>query len=92
MNFYILNPTTELTIRCSENSHDKFSLHNVETVHFAETRSIGKRSTVTDLVITDEDGDKITIKLFNNTSKGVQFVPKAKNILASKIKLEGNVK
>jgi len=92
MNFYVNTPTAELTIRSDKNSPDKFSLHNVETLHFAQTRSIGKRSTVTDLVITDEDGDKITITLFNNTSKGVEFVPEAKNILASKIKLEGNVK
>ena len=91
MNFYINTPTAELTIKSDKNSPEKFSLHGVETVHFAKARRFGKRCSVTDLVITDEDGDKITIKLFNNTSKGVQFVPEAKNILASKIKLEGNV-
>jgi hypothetical protein len=91
MNFYINSPTTEITIRSDKDSPAKFNLHNVETIHFAQKRSIGKRSTVTDLVVTDEDGEQITISLFNNTAEGVQFVPEARNILASKIKLEGNV-
>tara|TARA_R110002074_G_scaffold213976_1_gene383733 strand:- start:587 stop:865 length:279 start_codon:yes stop_codon:yes gene_type:complete len=91
MNFYVNTPTAELTIRCDKNSPDKFSLHNVESVQFAETRRFGKRFSVTDLIITDEDGDQIKITLFNNTAEGVEFFTETKGILASKIKLEGNV-
>ena len=60
MNFYINTPTAELTIRSDKNSPEKFSLHGVETVHFAQTRRFGKRCSVTDLVITDEDGNPVT--------------------------------
>ena len=97
MNFYINTPTTELIIKPDETSTpfhkspQKMSLHGIETIHFGQKRSVGKRSSATDLIITDEEGDEITITLFSNTAEGVQFVPKALGILESKIKLEGEV-